>query len=114
MKRDWDHIRRLLLAIEALPTEDSTFTSNDAADIPAEVAAYHMRLMIEGGLINGGCRDSFAGKPYCHASRLTWQGHELLDAMRRDTAWYRIKSLAQDKGLDLSLTAILALAKQLL
>ena len=42
MLRDWDIIRKILLKIEQLPTEDSTFTSNELDGVDSESVAYHM------------------------------------------------------------------------
>ena len=105
MKRDWDVIRRVLLKTEALPTEDSTLSSDEINGIDAECAAYHMRLLLEAGLIAGGCRDA-VGTAYCHASRLTWEGHEFLDRIKRDNVWNKVKETARVKGVDLSFGVI--------
>jgi hypothetical protein len=37
-----------------------------------------------------------------------------LDRIKRDTAWNKIKTLARDKGVELSVDAIKALAKAVL
>lgn len=105
MRRDWDVMRKVMLKIEALPTEDSTLTSSDIEGIDAECAAYHMRLLIEAGMVSDGCRDA-VGPVYCHASRLTWDGHELLDQIKRDTVWNKVKETARIKGVDLSFGVI--------
>lgn len=113
MKRDWDTIRRILLKIEALPTEASQLNSNEIEGVDNEVAAYHMRLLLEAKLIEGACRDAL-GPAWCWAARLTWAGHEFLDQIRRDTHWQRIKQRARERAIDLSFESILALARQLL
>ena len=110
MKRDWDHVRRLLLKVEALPTEDSELLSCEIAEIDPQTAAYHIRLMIEAGLITGTCRDA-NGPPLCRAYRLTWTGHELLDRIRRETIWNSIKEKARSSGIDLTIDTLLAIAK---
>jgi hypothetical protein len=113
MLRNWDIIRKILLKIEQLPTESSEFTSNELEGSDAETVAYHMRLLLESGLIIGGCRDAL-GPPFCHASRLTWEGHEFLDKIKKESLWQQIKAMARSKGIDLSFTVIADLAKGLI
>ncbi len=113
MKRDWDTIRRILLAIEQLPGEDSQLSSDQIPGLLPDEAAYHMRLLREAGLIEGGCRQA-TGPAWCYARALTWNGHELLDSIRADTAWQRIKTAAREKGVDMSLEAVMAIARSLL
>ena len=113
MQRNWDIIRKILLEIEALPTEDSVFSSSELHDVDRETAAYHMRLLLEAQLIVGGCRNA-VGPPFCHASRLTWEGHEFLDKIKNETLWRKIKETARTKGVDLSFTVIKDVAKALI
>lgn len=112
MKRDWDIVRRLLLAIEQLPDENSQITSDAVSGIDPVEAAYHLRLMRDAGLITGGCREAL-GPSWCYATGLTWNGHEFLDRIRSDTTWHRIKTTAREKSLDMSSHSILAVAQWL-
>ncbi len=114
MKRDWDVIRKILLKIEELPTEDSTFTSSDLENVDNSVVAFQMRLMLDAKLIEGSCRDGIGGSPHCHAFRLTWDGCEFLDAIRRDTVWNEIKKQAKTKTVDLPIGIINSVAKVLI
>lgn len=113
MQRNWDIIRKILIEIESLPTEDSVFSSNELQGVDAEAVAYHMRLLLEAQLIVGGCRNA-VGPPFCHAGRLTWEGHEFLDKIKNETLWRQIKATARTKGVDLSFTVIKDLAKALI
>lgn len=115
MKRDWDVIRKILLKIELLPTDDSQVDSTEFEDrgIPNEVAAYHMALLQEAGIIEGGGRKG-SSSPYRFAFRLTWQGHELLDQIRRDTVWAAIKARLMQSGVDASVEAVRLAASSLL
>ena len=113
MQRNWDIIRKILLAVEALPTEDSEINSTEFQDINSESVAYHMRLLLDAGLIVGSCRDA-VGPPLCRARHLTWEGHEFLDKIRNESIWRKIKANARDKGIDLSFTVIKDLAKVLI
>ncbi|WP_079744105.1 DUF2513 domain-containing protein [Pseudomonas aeruginosa] len=45
------------------------------------------------------------------AQGLTWAGYDLLDTIRSKAVWERIKSTAQDKGIELTFDAVKALGK---
>jgi len=113
MKRDWDAIRKILITIEDLPSQDTQLDSDQIEGIDPGVAAYNMRLLLKQGLIEGGGRmESMPGaSPWIFATRLTWEGHELLDSVRRDTVWSRVKSIVAEKGLDLSVDVVKTVAK---
>ena len=100
MQINWDIIRKILLAVESLPTEDSEIHSTECQDIDAEHLAYHMLLLLEAELIVRSCLN--ARKP----PQLTWEGHEFLDKIRNESIWHKIKATARDKGVDLSFTVI--------
>lgn len=44
------------------------------------------------------------------ASRLTWTGHEFLDAIRSDTVWNKTKQTFSSKGLDMTFDLIKTVA----
>ena len=106
MKRNWDTIRKILLKLEEIPDESGVLESGDLVGIDNEAAVYHMRLLIEAGLAVGGVPDMLNGPSYGHLLRLTWEGHELLDKIRRDTVWNKIKETARTKGVDLSVEVV--------
>lgn len=109
MKRDWDVIRRILVEIEALPS-GVRLRSDDYESIDAEVVGFNMALLIEAELVKGTCLDT-GGPIVCHVWKLTWQGCELLDGIRKDTAWERVKDYIKNKGLDLTLNTVMQAAK---
>ena len=110
MKLNWDAMRAIMLKVEALPSEDSHIESSAIEGLDAEAAAYHMRLLIEAGYARGGCREAI-GPPWCYVTRLTWSGHELLDAIRRDSVWHRVRTIARERGVDLSFDVIMMIAR---
>lgn len=113
MKRDWDVIRRVLTEIEALPSVDSQVDSHKLEGIDADLAAYNMGLLLKAGMIEGGGRpDGLVGAdPWIFANQLTWSGHELLDSIRAESLWERIKSTAASKGLDLTFEVVKGISK---
>jgi len=72
-----------------------------------------MMLLEEGRFIEGRIHKSHTGDgriAHAQALRLTWEGHELLDKIRSETMWNKIKTLAKEKGLELTFDTVKALA----
>lgn len=77
MTRDVNRLRGLLLALEA---SESELVLTDAADIE------HGRLLSEAGFVEAVERDVFKFQRIA-LTRLTWKGHEFLDAVRDAAVW---------------------------
>lgn len=92
MKRDWDLIRELLIAVEDLPDTTSRLNANAITDYDTNIVNQHIQLLNQSSLIRN--------------NLLTWEGHEFLDNIRQQSAWNKIKSIVRDKGLDLSYEAL--------
>ncbi|UZR29096.1 DUF2513 domain-containing protein [Methylococcus mesophilus] len=114
MQRDWELIRDILTRIEALPDTRSKLLARNLPEWSAEAVNYHLRLMIEAGLIEGHCTSQPGGGMVCYATMLTWKGHEFMDTVRSDTAWNRIKARLAEKSIDLSFDAIVAAGQAVL
>lgn len=96
MKRDMSLVRHLLQYIEAQPA-GSTIQTVDVPDgTDAATAVEHLQLMIDHGLIDGQVLD--ASHPAFIIEKLTWQGHDFLQAVMNDTVWRRITSKAKELG----------------
>ena len=110
MKRDWDTIRELLTSLEECTNpndtlELSSFPSGRAAEI-----SYHMELLIEAGLVDGEML-TCDPEPYDFiASRLKWNGHELLDAIRSDTVWQKTKKSFVSNGVSMTFDLVKSVA----
>ena len=111
MKRDWDLVRQGLLSLEQ--TETGQLMPSDVPGWDAQAVSYHMRLLDEAGLIRARCISTNAGLS-CVGLSLTWSGHELLDSIRTNTVWNRIKGLVREKGLDLSFEVVKDAARSVL
>ena len=59
----------------------------------------------------GGREPGGMGPPFAFITRLRWEGHELLDSMRGDTTWNRIKATAREKSVDLTVDTIKMIGK---
>lgn len=106
MKRDWDLVRRIMVDLESLPANGELDAGN-VEGYEKPVVAYHMEMMQEAGLIKGISVSTFVGLDFI-AQSLTWEGHELLNKIRQDTTWKKIKGWATAKGLDLTIDVIKA------
>lgn len=90
MKRDMDLVRQLLLRVE-----ESEYGILGSEDFMAEgweprTVATHMQLLQEAGFLEANLlthegQGALRGK----VERLTWAGHDYLDAVRNDTIWNR-------------------------
>jgi len=93
MKRDLDLIRSVLLAVEAEETQVA---------IPGyteKQVLYHCALAIEAGLLSGQTIPDAEGQPYgVIVQRLTWAGHDFLDASRSETLWQKAKDQILKSG----------------
>jgi hypothetical protein len=86
MKRDMDLIRGLLLEVEGEdPKLDLSRWSNPQK-------AYHAALLIEAGLVKGELFENYyqEEKRAAELHRLTWTGHEFLDAARDEKSWKKV------------------------
>lgn len=82
MKRDMDLIRKILSDVEATQTDGPLISLKD----PHE--AYQALLLKEAGLIEASIINGPFGKPRgAIIQRLTWNGHEFLDASRDNKIW---------------------------
>src|SRR5213594_1007924 len=109
MKRDMDLIRLQLLRVEGeqpVP-ELEQYTERQKT--------YQMALCIEAGLVHGIIRNSPTGYPNgTVAIRLTWAGHEFLDAARNETIWKKADEHIKNSGVKLTMSILEELLKKLL
>lgn len=94
MKRDMDLVRKILFEVEKEPY---TGVGNEI-NIPeysGDDIEYHLMLLEEAGFIEVAPRGmSESLKP----TRLTWEGHEFLDAARDNTRWEKAKGAMSQAG----------------
>lgn len=104
MQRDWELVRKILAKLEEQDGASGWLEPESVAGFDAETVGYHMKLMDEAGLIHAKSLKGLTS--HCVALSLTWEGHEFLDGIRRDTSWNKAKGIAREKGLDLSFEVI--------
>ena len=86
MKRDMDLVRKIMLAVEASerPLDSSLIR---IAGYTGDTITEHMRLLNEAGLIEGISAYSVEHRLKWIELRLTWNGHDFLDAARNESIW---------------------------
>ncbi len=98
MKRDMDLVRKILIRIE---DEPSGFVPDDLSieGYTGEQIGYHVLIMIEAGLLDGQRVTSLSSRsPVGMANRMTWEGHDFLDACREEGRWRKAKEIATQVG----------------
>ncbi|NLG39121.1 MAG: DUF2513 domain-containing protein [Fibrobacter sp.] len=94
MKRDMDLVRLILFEVEKNEKWDE-WKDIKIEGYSQEEIYYHIMLLNEAGLIEAKILcDGGKWVPY----RLTWNGHEFLDASRNETVWKKVKGIMANKG----------------
>jgi len=99
MKRDLDLLREQLLQIEALDLGDGDDLELDQKATPDRVFREHLRLLKEAGFIEAlEVPDTEDASTHYLPTRLTFEGHEYLDAVRDPEVWKKTKSIVGTAG----------------
>lgn len=111
MKRDMDIIRMILMQ------QETGETPPELAKYPEELVVYNVALMKDAGLLVAEILKDHQGSPRGAAIiRMTWAGHDFLDATRNDTVWNTAKEKILRPGaswtFDLLKESLKALARQ--
>ncbi|RDI11005.1 DUF2513 domain-containing protein [Comamonas sp. AG1104] len=88
MKRDMDLIRRIALAAEELPMDE---TLDGLDGVEQDVFSLHVIWMKEAGLVHAAINEYMDESAVAFVFRLTWSGCEFADAVRSDTLWKKAK-----------------------
>lgn len=95
MKRNWDTLRSILLALE---NDEGDELLSDVSETERMSLIYNIELLIEANLIVGSVKKLSRGKKRVTLIKLTWDGHEFLDDIRDETAWQKVKDGANEVG----------------
>ncbi|WP_341959174.1 DUF2513 domain-containing protein [Pseudomonas sp. RC10] len=110
MKRDWELVRKILIAVEDIQGHDQQVSGEDIPGHDPALVSYHIHLLKEAGLLEATCFTYQSDPRACFAYELTWEGHEFLDQIRSKTLWNKTVGMVQEKGLELSFSTIKAAA----
>lgn len=111
MKRDWDLIRHILLTCEEAPPS-KRLNPQDFGTTDKAVLFEHVRMLADAGYLDARLMAFHTGQSGGEfvILNLLWDGHDLLAKMKSDAWWSKIKKVAADKGLSLTLDVIKAVA----
>jgi len=114
MKRDMDLVRQILLEIEAAPSQKNTGFSDKITDqFTHKEITHHIELLDDAGLICAEATHYFDSTVDWKIDRLTWRGHEFLDAARDQNRWDQAKRTISEKGGSLTFDVLKAVLSQL-
>src|SRR5258708_1781099 len=109
MKRDMNLIRLLLLDVEGEESKPDLSAFGESQQV------YHSALLIEAGLVHGDIILDGEGQPTgTVAIRLTWAGHEFLDAARNETIWHKAGEKIKKSGVDVTISVLKEILEGLL
>ena len=114
MKRDWEVMRSVLLEVEALSREHAgafTYFAPWHSDDPEAVRAAHALLLQEADYLKGVKFQTVSEGEYLRAPVLTMSGADLLDSIREQKMWDKIKQVAKDRGVGIAFDSVKGLAK---
>jgi hypothetical protein len=95
MKRNMDLIRQILLEIEKQPFTGGWVDLSIEHYTPEELT-YHVMILCEAGLIEAKDLSNHSGMDW-KPTRLTWEGHEFLEAARDNSRWKKATSTVLEK-----------------
>lgn len=110
MKRDWDLIRQVLLQVEALEPGKAKYIIYTLKGEGNDELAANALLLWKSGFIEG-TNATTLSREGVMAQDLTWAGHDLLNTMKTDKVWTKIKDTAAQQGLELTFDSVKALGK---
>jgi hypothetical protein len=93
MKRDFDLIRKIVIAIAAEPAGSGYFSVSFPDEYDNPTVYEHIEMLIEAGLVEGEVSRSIdMGITGIAIRGLTWAGHDFLDSIKDDTIWQKAKT----------------------
>jgi hypothetical protein len=112
VKRDMDLVREILLKVEATPPQEL----GGKFRMPSQngpIVMEHLAMLIDEGFLDGkALRADQSNAPVTVVvTRLTWKGHDFLDAARDDNNWHKAKRTIAEKGGSFTMEILVELLK---
>lgn len=111
MKRNWEIIRTILFRVEECTLPADILRLSDFQEFKAEEISYHMRLLLEAGLVRGEMNRTIGSSvKNFTVCGLTWDGHEFLDSIRSSKVWEKTKDTFIAEGISMTFELVQKLA----
>ncbi len=112
MKRDMDLVRLILLEIEKSGEDPRSAIRLQLQNYTSEQVSYHVMILNDAGLIEAYNLSTLGTGSIWRPKRLTWSGHEFLDAARNDSIWNKAKEKATSMNFELLKELLLVMTRQ--
>lgn len=96
MKLNPDLIRAILVAYENLPYGGGEMIKIDG--FTEDEINYHQEILLDAGFIKAHVAKFIGGGVVITPERLTFEGHEFLNASREDKRWNTVKTMMEKTG----------------
>lgn len=107
-RRDMEFVRKLLFELERtgplVHPEQLRWSEQDTVR-----AEYYLAILVDSGLVSAVYDD----RGYINHWRLSWQGHDFIDAVRSDTNWRKVQQVI-DKAGGFTLKVLMEVAERIL
>ncbi|MEK8018819.1 MAG: DUF2513 domain-containing protein [Candidatus Parabeggiatoa sp.] len=110
-------IRTILIRLEDSDTPNTVINAKDLSEYSEQEVAYNMRLLNEEEFIEANILESKSGSGLINtalARRLKNKGHELLEIIRNDSVWSKIKNKFKSSGVDMTFDLVLSIGKNVM
>jgi len=111
MKRDFELVKKIMLHIEEHDDLEFDFGEDDQ-----QLVAYHVAILNEANLIHAVSVPALNGTYQLQetgSTRLTWEGHEFLDAAKNPSVWEKAKKKVASTGGSVSFAVITKLLQEI-
>lgn len=106
MKLEMDLVRTILLELEKMTTPKLNNIDDLIPELSEEIKNYHLVRMEEGNLVSFNRRNFNTDAFMLYNIEITWDGHQLLDQIREEKFWNKLKSKLIKSGVGISIFAL--------
>jgi len=110
MKRNWEIVRDILIKVESNEAGSKPLENRDFPDDLKFEYSEHVEILFEAKLIKGNLFQDLKPPKSYSITGITWEGYELLDAIRNETIWNKTKNLIKDSGTSVGLQLLKEIA----
>jgi hypothetical protein len=99
-----------MVDVEASPAGEGLDDLSYPDEFEEDVVSEHIELLIEAGYLEGKML-KYIGGCSTHISRLTWKGHDFVQASRDDTVWHKAKEKTKSSAASVTFEVFVELLK---